>query len=171
MAVLSKPVRETSPEREDSPVHHDKLVRKERLGRKTTSGRKKKPAREDSPEQEDSLAEEDLPVRGNESTQMSTGIYRNPQRNTASLPPYLIEEYLDHCLKFEDMTPTEANSFCDEFQRTDCTDKYQKEFLKELYTYRERNLALTWVTENIAQDRAPISPLLLSFVPVTKSPN
>ena len=171
MAVLSKPVLETSPEREDSPVDHDKLARKKRRGRRAKSGREKKPAREDSPEQEESLAEEDLPVRGEEPTQISTGIYRNPQRTTPSLPPYLIEEYLDHCLKFEDMTPTEANSFRDDFQKADCTDKNQKEFLKELYTYREKNLAVRWVTENIAQDRAPISPLLLSFVPVTKSPN
>ena len=88
-----------------------------------------------------------------------------------SLPSYLLEEYLDHCLVFEDMTPIEANSFRDMFQKTDCTDKYQKEALKELLTYREKNLALTWVTENIAQDKAPISPLLLSFVPVTESPN
>ena len=171
MAVLSKPVRETSPEREDSPVHYDKPERKKRRGRKAKSGQKNKPVREDSPEQEDSLAEDDFPVRGDESTQMSTGIYRNPQRTTPSFPLYEIEEYLDHCLKFEGMTPTEAKSFRDEFQKTDCTDKYQKEFLKELLTYREKNLALTWVTENIAHDRAPISPLLLSFVPVTKSPN
>ena len=173
MAVLSKPVRETSPEREDSPVHYDKPVRKKRRGRKAKSGPKKKPVREDSPEQDDSLAEEDAPVRGDESTQMSTGIYRNPQpiRTAPSLPSYLLEEYLDHCLVFEDMTPIEANSFRDMFQKTDCTDKYQKEALKELLTYREKNLALTWVTENIAQDKAPISPLLLSFVPVTESPN
>ena len=170
MAVLSKPVRETSPEHKDSPVYYDKPVRKKRRGRNAKSGRKKKSVREDSPEQGDSLAEEDFPVRGHESTQMSTGIYRNPQRTTPSLL-YEIEEYLDHCVKFEGMTPTEANSFRTEFQKTDCTDKYQKEFLKELFTYREKNLALTWVTENIAQDRAPISPLLLSFVPVTKSPN
>ena len=102
---------------------------------------------------------------------MSTGIYRNPQRTTPLFSLYQIEEYLGHCLKLEGMTPTEANSFRDEFQKTDCTDKNQIEFLKELLTYREKNLALTWVTENIAQDRAPISPLLLSFVPVTKSPN
>ena len=171
MAVLSKPVRETSPEREDSPVHFDKPERKKRRGRKAKSSRKKRPVREDSPEQEDSLAEEDFSVRRDDSTQISTGIYRNLQRTTHSLPPYLIEEYLDHCLKFEDMTPAEANSFRDDFQKMDCTDKYQKEFLKELYTYREKNLAITWVSENIAQDRAPISPLLLSFVPVTKSSN
>ncbi len=173
MAVLSKPVRETSPEREDSPVHQDKRVRKKKRGRKAKSGRKKKPVREDSPEQEDSLAEEDLPVREDESTQMSTGIYRvrQPIRTRPSLPLYWIEEYLSHCLKFEDMTPTEADSFRDMFQKTDCTDQHQMKFLNELLRYREKNLALTWVTENIVQDRAPISPLLLSFVPVTQSPD
>lgn len=173
MAVLSKPVREISPERGDSPVHYDMPVRKKRRGRKVKSGRKKKPVREDSPEQEDSLVEEDFPVRRHEFMQMSTGIYRNSQliRTAPSLPWNLIEEYLDHCLKFENMTPTDANSFREMFQKTDCTDEYQMDFLKELLRYREKNLSLTWVTENIAQDRAPISPLLFSFVPVTKSSN
>lgn len=173
MAVLSKPVREISPERDESPVPQGKPGRKKRRGRKAKSGRKKNPVREDSPEQEDSLAEEDLPVREDESTQISTGIYRVPQptRTKPSLPLYWIEEYLEHCLKFEDLTPTEADSLRDMFQKTDCTDKHQMDFLRELLRYREKNLALTWVTENIAQDRAPISPLLLSFVPVTQSPD
>ena len=173
MAVLSKPVREASPGRDDAPAHQDKPVRKKRRGRKAKSGQKKKPAREDSPEQEDSPVEEYLPVQEDESTQMSTGIYKvsQPTRTKPSLPLYWIEEYLDHCLKFENMTPTEADSFRDMFQKTDCTDKHQMNFLNELLRYREKNLALTWVTENIAQDRAPISPLLLSFVPVTQSPD
>ena len=172
MAVLSKPVRETSPEHEVSLVYRDKPIRKKRRGRKAKSGRKKKSVREDSPEQEDSFPEEDFSIGGDESTRVSTGIYRTPQPvpTNSSLPLYWIEEYLEHCLKFEDMTPTEADSFRDMFQKTDCTDKHQMDFLKELLRYREKNLALTWVTENIAQDRAPISPLLLSFVPVTQSP-
>ncbi len=170
MAVLSKPVRETSPGLEDSPVQEDKPVRKKRRGRKAKSGRKKKPVREDSPELEDSPVE-DLPVREDQSTQMSTGIYQVPQpiRTRPSLPLYLIEEYLDHCLKFEDMTPTEAESFRDMIQKTDCTDQHQMKFLHELLRYREKNLSLTWVTENIIQDRAPMSPLRLSYVPVTES--
>lgn len=171
MAVLSKPVRETSPERANSPVHQDKPVRKKRRGRKAKAGRKKKPAREDSPEQGNSSVEEYLPGQEDESTHMSTGIYRVPQptRTRRSLPLYWIEEYLSHCLKFENMTPTEADSFRDMFQKTDCTDDHQMKFLNELLRYREKNLALTWVTENIAQDRAAISPLLLSFMPVTQS--
>ena len=171
MAVLSKPIRETSPEREDSPVREEKPVRKKRRGGKAKSGRRKKPVREDSPELEDSPLEEDLPVREDESTQMSTGIYRVPQptRTRSSLPLYWIEEYLEHCVNFEDMTPTEADSFRDMIQKTDCTDQYQMKFLHELLRYREKNLSLTWVMENIIQDRAPISPLLLSYVPVTQS--
>ena len=173
MAVLSKPVRESSPPRADFRVPQYKPVRKKRRGRKAKSGRKKDPVRDDSPELEDSSVEEDLPIRGNESTQMSTGIYWVPQPTPTrpSLLSYWIDEYLDHCIKFEDMTPIDAESFRDMIQKTDCTDKDQMKFVRELLTYREKNLSLAWVMENIIQDKALISPLPLTYVPVTQSLN
>lgn len=170
MAVLSKPVRETSPPRADFRLPPPKPVRKKKRGRKAKSGRKEKPVREDSPELEDSSAEEDLPVRGNESKQMSTGIYRVPQPapTRPSRLSYWIDEYLEHCIKFEDMTPIDAESFRDMIQKTDCTDGDQMKFVRELLTYREKNLSLAWVMENIVQDRAITSPLHLTYVPVTQ---
>ena len=102
---------------------------------------------------------------------MSTGIYRVPQP-TPTRPSLLsdwIDEYLDHCIKFEDMTPIDAESFRDMIQKTDCTDEDQMKFVRELLTYREKNLSLAWVIENIIQDSALTSPSLLTYVPVTQS--
>ena len=171
MAVLSKPVRESSPPRADFFVQQYKPVQKKKRGQKAKSGRKKKPVREDSPELEESSAEEELAVRGRKGTQMSTGIYRVPQPTptSPSLLSHWIDEYLDHCIKFEDMTPIDAESFRDMIQKTECTDKDQMKFVRELLTYREKNLSLAWVMENIILDRAIISPLHLTYVPVTQS--
>ena len=69
------------------------------------------------------------------------------------------------------MTPIDAESFRDMIQKTDCTDKDQMKFVQELLTYREKNLSLAWVMENIIQDRAITSPLFLNYVPVTQSVN
>ena len=173
MAVLSKPVRESSPPRAEFRVPQYKPVRKKRRGRKAKSGQKNNPVRDDSPELEDSSVEEDLPIRGNGSTQMSTGIYRVPPPTPTrpSLLSHWIDEYVDHCIKFEDMTPVDAESFRDMIQKTDCTDKDQMKFVRELLTYREKNLSLAWVMENIIQDKALISPLPLTYVPVTQSLN
>ena len=173
MAVLSKPVRETSPPRADFRVPQYPPVRNKTRGRKAKSGRKKEPVREDSPELEDSSVEEDLPSRGNGSTQLSTGIYRVPQPTPTrpSLLSYWVDEYVDHCTKFEHMTPIDAESFRDMIRKTDCTDKDQMKFVQELLTYREKNLSLAWVMENIIEDKAPISPLPLNYEPVTQSLN
>ena len=173
MAVLSKPVRERSPPRANFRVAPAKPVRKKKGGQKAKSGHKKKPVREDSPELEESSGEEDLPARRDGSPQMSTGIYRVPQRKSTSpsLLSHWIDEYLDHCIKFEDMIPLEAEAFRSMIQQTDCTDEDQMKFVRELLTYREKNLSLAWVMENIIQDRALISPSQLTYVPVTQSLN
>ena len=69
------------------------------------------------------------------------------------------------------MIPLEAEAFRSMIQQTDCTDEDQMKFVRELLTYRERNLSLAWVMENIVQDRDLISPSQLTYVPVTQSLN
>lgn len=102
---------------------------------------------------------------------MSTGIYQVPQPTPTSplLLMHLMNEYLDHCIKFEDMIPVDAEAFRAMIKKTDCTDKDQMKFVRELLTYREKNLSLTWVMENVIQDRALISPSRMTYVPVTRS--
>ena len=170
MAVLSKPVRERSPPRANFRVPLAKPVRNKEGGQIAKSGQKQKPVPEDSPELEGSAEEENLPVRGIGSTRLSTGIYRVPQHKSTSpsLVSHWIDEYLDHRIKFEDMIPLEAEAFRDMIQKTDCTDEDQMKFVRELLTYRERNLSLAWVMENIIQDRDLISPSQLTYVPVTQ---
>ena len=166
-------MRERSPPRANFRLAPAKPVRKNKRGQKAKSRRRKKSVRGDSPELEQCSAEEDLPLQGNGPTQMSTGIYRVPQPTptSPSLLSHWIDEYLDHCIKFENMIPLEAEAFRNMIQKTDCTDKDQMKFVRELLTYREKNLSLAWVMENVIRDRAPISPLQMTYVPVTQSLN